>query len=402
MAEYSLSDCLLGEEGACLAANVIASLVPSAEATATFAAQQDLLSTQATFVPALEELQVQNSTLPLAFLDDYVWPTVASLEAWVGSLGLEEVFTTVYGSLLLYWAQAVHFSKESAPVVWQYAAALWSYCSQGLHFVMSKLPALDAVFATARGCCKWLYDLPRHPTTLRAWVWLQGAVQQSWASAKRLKVVPEAQQKQLVAFLTEHKTALAIAVVMCVTLLLLIPRLKALRVFYKDARVLILGLNNSGKTTLLLLMRDHRIAIPNRTMEPMKVQLTLDSTRLHATDLGGHDTARAKYPWESFFHKSVTGVIFVVDASDTNAEKMDRAKRELHKVLAAEELGTVPVLVLGNKIDLDTAVSEKALRDWLELDDWGGDRDRVHVCMCSLALKMGYGDGLRWLIHRRA
>ena len=397
MEESFVSECLFGEEGECLAAKAAASYQSAAEEVATLVAE---LTTQATFVPALEELQVQNSTLPLAFLDEHVWPTVAGLEAWVESLGLEEFFTTVYASLLLYWAQAVRFSKDSAPVVWQYAAALWSYCSQGLHFVLSKLPALDAILATARGCCNWLYDLPRHPSALRAWVWLQDAVQRGWASAKRLKV-PEAQQKQLVAFLTEHKTALAIAVVVCVTLLLLIPRFKALRVFYKDARVLILGLNNSGKTTLLLLMRDKRIAIPNRTMEPMKVQLTLDSTRLHATDLGGHDTARAKYPWESFFHKSVTGVIFLVDASDTNAEKMERARRELHKVLAAEELGTVPVLVLGNKIDLDTAVSEKALRDWLRLEDWGDDRDRVHVCMCSLALKMGYGDGLRWLIHRR-
>ena len=55
----------------------------------------------------------------------------------------------------------------------------------------------------------------------------------------------------------------------------------------------------------------------------------------------------------------------------------------------------VPVLVLGNKIDLGSALSEAELVEKLGLR--AGD-PRVRVCMCSLVHRMGFGDGLRWLI----
>ena len=235
--------------------------------------------------------------------------------------------------------------------------------------------------------------------------------------------MPEAQQrqvaaaaKQLGALAAQHWQAVGLAVVLGLAMLIATRRLRAAlsSVFTKDARVLILGLDNSGKTTLLLMLRDNRVTIPNRTLAPSTVRLRLDSTRLHATDLGGHDAARARHPWEAHYKPGVTGVIFVVDASDSNADRLDKARRELQAVLQAEGLSgrggaggagdagggalresPVPVLVLGNKIDLGSALSEAELVDKLGLR--AGD-PRVRVCMCSLVHRMGFGDGLRWLI----
>lgn len=210
---------------------------------------------------------------------------------------------------------------------------------------------------------------------------------------------------------------------------------------YRDAKVLILGPDNSGKTTLMLMLKEGRVVIPTRTKAPNRTELVLGHTRLRAIDLGGHETARAAHPWEKFMDKTVGVVIFVVDAAAP--ARLPQARRELAAILQSDALGSrVPVVVLGNKIDLGVAMSEADLRAGLGLEEdaasngglgrvavamaaaataaaaattgaavaAGGDGERspagkgsegprpVKVFMCSFVHKMGYGEGLVWMI----
>jgi len=286
---------------------------------------------------------------------------------------------------------------------------------------------MESVPLALQGATQWIDGIIRHPTLAASLVWTRATMSttQTWllAAAKHAKLLlsrmklPEAQQKlfsEAVASLSKHWHVLALTVLLGWALIWAARRLRALLLTgQKDARVLILGLDNSGKTTLLLMLRDNRVSIPNRTLAPNFVRLQLDDTRLHATDLGGHEAARAKHPWEAHYGRGVTGVVFVVDASDANAERLERARKELALVLGAEALlggggkapgaadgsaqgqQACPVLVLGNKIDLGSALSEAELCDRLGLR--AGD-PRVRVCMCSVVHKMGYGEGLRWLM----
>lgn len=56
----------------------------------------------------------------------------------------------------------------------------------------------------------------------------------------------------------------------------------------------------------------------------------------------------------------VDAIVYLVDAADR--ERFPESKKELDALLSDDSLATVPVLVLGNKIDLPHASPEDELR----------------------------------------
>eukprot|EP01059_Diplonema_ambulator_P023319 TRINITY_DN38752_c0_g1_i1.p1 TRINITY_DN38752_c0_g1~~TRINITY_DN38752_c0_g1_i1.p1 ORF type:complete len:195 (+),score=46.64 TRINITY_DN38752_c0_g1_i1:43-627(+) len=169
----------------------------------------------------------------------------------------------------------------------------------------------------------------------------------------------------------------------------------------KQGKILFLGLDNAGKTTLLGRMKDGKVGSHKPTNHPNQEEFAIGSIKIRAFDLGGH--AQARLLWKQYFTK-VDGVIFLVDAA--HHERIPEAKEQLDLLLNDDMLTKVPFVILGNKIDMPGAMSETQLKMELGVDGLctgqspktGKANFRpLEVFMVSVVQGRGYGNAFRWL-----
>ncbi|XP_065183976.1 GTP-binding protein SAR1a-like [Sycon ciliatum] len=177
--------------------------------------------------------------------------------------------------------------------------------------------------------------------------------------------------------------------------------LQFLGLWKKSGKLLFLGLDNAGKTTLLHMLRDDRMGQHVPTLHATSEELKMGGITFTAHDVGGHEQARRV--WKDFF-VAVNAIVFIIDAFDR--DRFQEAKEELDALLRNEQVMNVPVLILGNKIDKYGAVSEADLRQVFGLHGTTGKgnipKGELHgrpmeLFMCSIFKKQGYGEGFRWL-----
>lgn len=110
-------------------------------------------------------------------------------------------------------------------------------------------------------------------------------------------------------------------------------------------RVVILGLDGAGKTSILSAMRGVTLSGPPIPTIGFNVE-SLEYQNLVFTlwDVSGQQKFRPL--WKHYYHNT-QAVIFVVDASDRS--RFDEAQNELSKILYERELKDALFLIYANK-----------------------------------------------------
>ena len=137
----------------------------------------------------------------------------------------------------------------------------------------------------------------------------------------------------------------------------------------KEKRLLMVGLDAAGKTTILYRLRLAEAATTVPTIGFNMETVEYRNIKFDIWDVGGQDQIRKL--WRHYF-KGTDGLIYVVDSADR--ERINDAKEELEKMLKEVQLQDATLLVLANKQDLKDAMPAAEIMQKLDLPRLGMNR----------------------------
>ncbi|XP_078419905.1 ADP-ribosylation factor-like protein 14 [Cetorhinus maximus] len=140
----------------------------------------------------------------------------------------------------------------------------------------------------------------------------------------------------------------------------------------KQARILMLGLDSAGKSTLLYKLKFSNSEFLTASTVGFNVEMLEcnKSVALTVWDVGGQYKMRQLWP---YYFQDTDGLVFVVDSADK--ERMEDSRKEFERMLKHECLKGIPVVLIANKQDLTDAMSAEEITKRFHMKRCCPDRD---------------------------
>ncbi|KAH9422096.1 ADP-ribosylation factor-like protein 2 [Dermatophagoides pteronyssinus] len=173
--------------------------------------------------------------------------------------------------------------------------------------------------------------------------------------------------------------------------MVLLTIIKKVKQKEKEIRILFLGLDNAGKTTVLKRLKNEDVKSVSPTLGFTINSLIYKDYNLNIWDVGGQKSLRAY--WKNYY-EDTDGLIFVIDSCDKL--RLSDCKKQLQEIIIEERLLGATLLILANKQDIQNALSLKEIEDYLELDKIKSHHWKIFPC--SAIAGTNIFESMDWLI----
>lgn len=129
-------------------------------------------------------------------------------------------------------------------------------------------------------------------------------------------------------------------------------------------RILMVGLDAGGKTTILYKLRlgETVTTIPTIGFSIVET-LETENFKFTSWDIGGEDKIRGA--WRHYY-QDTSHLVFVVDSNDRS--RVEEARDQLTLMLNEKELEGIPLLIFANKQDLSNSMTKEEIQEFFDLD----------------------------------
>lgn len=158
----------------------------------------------------------------------------------------------------------------------------------------------------------------------------------------------------------------------------------------REMRILMVGLDAAGKTTILYKLKLGEVVTTIPTIGFNVETVEYKNITFSVWDVGGQDKIR---PLWRHYYQNTQGIIYVVDSNDR--DRVSEAREELQRMLNEDELRDALLLVFANKQDLPNAMNAAEITEKLGLHSI---RQRPWYIQATCATSGdGLYEGLEWL-----
>ncbi|KAA0203045.1 hypothetical protein HAZT_HAZT004186 [Hyalella azteca] len=171
--------------------------------------------------------------------------------------------------------------------------------------------------------------------------------------------------------------------------------------FFPEHKIVIVGLDNAGKTTILYQLLMNEVVHTSPTIGSNVEEVVWNNLHFIMWDLGGQEVLRAA--WNTYYTNTEKNsllsdeicdfIILVVDSTDR--DRLNLTKEELYRLLAHEELSRAAVLIFANKQDVTGSMSPTEISNMLNLTSIKKHKWQIQAC-CALTGE-GLYQGLEWI-----